>query len=895
MPLLLRLLSCLLILPMSLGSGYGGEGVIQPRNYLSASGEYRWQVDPADRDASAGARYTLYRGNTRVRSQVHAFAMRNAVVAADGTLGGFAHVDGTGKDRDHRFVLALLRTNGEAQVLVDEPQRPSPFLHVANDPRALGLFVDETNQWLTLRIDDADIRRGLESWRRFHLKDGTVLPAVSPAELQMDNANLTRMVYAQPLPGSGLTLVQWLTSGKGTHLKIGTRFSLLDRELKSIWSLDFQDEFAQLSRETSAALQRRLAESGSVLNLESTGFSLWQASSRQRVDLSIAEDESAPHGWRVVEQKRTPHAGLLAAQTTESRQSPPARALEFMGHVELASGGTQGSSLGGFDDFAIDKLGRFGLLRLGGDKVGALALVAASGDLLREIPLDFVPIEHSSTAKLAWIEGERWLVTFHDRKRSQAFLVDMDSGRTQSLERLDAPPVVALSADGNGGFVALTTQFDSPSRDSTLIAFGAEGRRRWQIEDGHGDEAKIFSAEDVTVTADGTVVVLENVSKMLKRFDRNGRSLGSSDLESLWGREPTYPTGIEADAGGGVIVFDFSGSPAIVRMAADGGVREEWTPALGGGQRFDIRGNVQAAPDGELWTGDGNALYRLDAKGQVVQTIGAGLDLDQLAEVAGMRVTADGRIYAMDSRSGAIHQFAPDGSLVQICRPAVGDYDGYASLPSMTVTDTGEIYVHRQDGKTEFLHYDADCKRLGVMTLAVDALSQDWLAQAGTGNRWVVGYEEITRVDERGTVLNRISRSHNGRWLVSPHFAAAAPDGALAVVTEAASMDLLSDAMDSRVAIFSAGGVALRDLPAPPGVINWVPIAFDGEHLGLIVASDAQAEQREAWVMDAITGETFRVANAKTMPTQAFFVRREGTAELWLYDGGRGIDRFRLH
>jgi len=167
----LALLMYVAIWALLLGSGYGFPPIVHPTDYRSHSSEYRWHVDPADRDARAGAVYTLYRGDTRVLSKTHAFALRAAAVADDGTLGGFAYVAGPSFRDRGKFVIALVRIDGRAQVLKEEARFHTGVLHTEERPQGLGVFTDSSV--LTVRLANADPDPGKEEWWRFRIEEGT--------------------------------------------------------------------------------------------------------------------------------------------------------------------------------------------------------------------------------------------------------------------------------------------------------------------------------------------------------------------------------------------------------------------------------------------------------------------------------------------------------------------------------------------------------------------------------------------------------------------------------------------------------------------------------------------------------------------------------------------------
>src|SRR5207247_1729086 len=105
------------------------------------------------------------------------------------------------------------------------------------------------------------------------------------------------------------------------------------------------------------------------------------------------------------------------------------------------------------------------------------------------------------------------------------------------------------------------------------------------------------------------------------------------ELEKAWGREPNYPSGVQADVDGGVLVHDFNGDPPLYRMRKDGTVRATLSPHFSDGRVVDgLTRQAHVAPDGNLWATDGQRLLRMDDHGGVDLQLGAKADPDMLTE-----------------------------------------------------------------------------------------------------------------------------------------------------------------------------------------------------------------------------------------------------------------------
>ena len=716
------------------------------------------------------------------------------------------------------------------------------------------------------------------------LPDGKAIERIQPRELQPDNASLRRLWSVQALPATPLLLVQWSKTNSDDR-RGDTRFALLDSTFKPVWTLDRPDEYRD------AATRQRVEARGAVLDTGPAQFALWLGAAGQRVDFEVSKSATPDDAWQVQETARSPRATLDPA--VPAAPAIAMRTLPRLGSIELDGG--QPRAPAPFSDFSIDDRGRFGLLRCACGGRASFQLLQADGLLLREFAMDFLPNAASDQVAVAWIDKDRWLLVSSDQQHATGYWLDVATGSVQPVAELQSPPVKQLARDGLGGFVALTSWHHEYTIEQSLRAFDAAGRERWVVGDGYGDDSKLTSPEDLTVTTDGVVVVLENVVNQIKRFDRNGLPLGRTELKTAWDREPNYVAGIEADATGGVIVYDFQGSPEFVHMRADGSVSESYTPVMADGRRFRAIGNVQLGAAGRRWTSDGNALMQLAADGKVTQVIGTTPDGSALEQIVAMHITRAGRIHAVDERSGAVHVFDANGEREHTCRPAVDDYDEDLSLPSITVSDAGDIYVERSaaGSRPQYLHYSADCVRIGIETVGVDRISETWLAQPGSDRRWIVGMDTLFLVDADGKLRAEQTRDAQGAWLVDPEIPAAAADGSLVLYSGRRQGD---DSINAKPApsfvFFAADARPLRQIRAPATVSTWSPLSYDGRFVSFV--AEVGEDRRAVHLAEAATGAIWRVTEPSAKWIRAWLVQAAIGPELWVFDGERRIDRLQL-
>ena len=102
--------------------------------------------------------------------------------------------------------------------------------------------------------------------------------------------------------------------------------------------------------------------------------------------------------------------------------------------------------------------------------------------------------------------------------------------------------------------------------------------------------------------------------------------------------------------------------------------------------------------------------------------------------------------------------FRPDGTLDHVCATAPDDFPDGISPSSLTVTDTGEVYVDK-------VHFAADGTRLERSRQEVDPISQERYAQRGSDRFWIVGYKALYLIETDGALVRKIERTPDGQWL----------------------------------------------------------------------------------------------------------------------------------
>ena len=633
---------------------------------------------------------------------------------------------------------------------------------------------------------------------------------------------------------------------------------------------------------------------GGILGSEETGrFELRFARNAQRVTFSVAR---TPGGeWLVSEVARRPFV-----ETTSPAHKPaeiPLLSLRPAGRVVLKSPlAAPAPEVRDVSDFVFDPQGRIAYVRWSEDRSQALVVVDQRGKVTHTTPLDSGHAENRpGWSDLTCIGPGRYLLLRYilndPEKKMEAATVDVATGKTTPVPGFVTTALSKVAGFRDLGFALIGGLIyfrGGATGDGSLHSFDGQGKLLGSLP-GNGppnDPAALFSPKDLTVTTDRMIAVVDVIRKTVQFFDRAGKHHHTVDLRKAWSREPNYPSDVSADQNGGVVVHDFRGDPPIVRMNADGTVRAQVRPRLKDGRTIDLR-DAQVAPDGVLWVSDGHTLYRLLESGLAGRVLGEAPDPLRLDEAAAVTMDGKGRIYALVGRTGAVHIFGPDGTWLRVCRPDVGDVPDELHSPGLTVSDSGDVYLGLgMFGKNGFLHFSPEGKRVGIMTSKLGEISEHWYAQPGTARRWVVGYEKVYLIDEKGAVVRTITRRADDFWLEHPDSASTAPDGSIAVLSRGKGRR--RDDGELAVSLYSPEGDPIRTFTLPKTFSWYFPrIAYDGKRVVItgnkgIVLFDASGK---------LLGQFTPAQNDEAWWTP--FLAPDGRG-LLLFDGAKTLHRFEL-
>ena len=471
------------------------------------------------------------------------------------------------------------------------------------------------------------------------------------------------------------------------------------------------------------------------------------------------------------------------------------------------------------EGFDFDNRGRIGFVRRDTPSQRTFVLISVEGKILREvtIPLGGELAKHGSP-QAAWLAGERWVVVASGigvEAKASAWWLDAANGEFEPVSGFDCPTIERVAGLRDGGFVALATKRLRYSREDSLIAFDGKGELRWEMKQGQAQvESSLFSPDDVTVTTEGRIAVIDVIRKKVQLFNMNGKFLSVIALETAWKRKPNYPSTISADRDDGLLIKDFRGNPPIVRMDRAGSVVGEFFPKHPDGRIIDAIGGIRVDSSGTPWACDGQALMRLRADGVSDRILGTAPSTEKLGRIAAVTVNQQGRIYAMDDRTGAVHIYDDAGAWLGVCKPDVTDFTDKIWDAQVAVRSDGTVFA--RGDTTRFIQFGLDRHRLGVKRIDVDTVTQHWYPLPNGDHTLIVGYHDAYIVDGAGEVIRTIQRRPNRNWLEQPRGASIAADGSFAIITGGG----YADGKPWEVHLYTAAGEPIRTIEMPNACLS---------------------------------------------------------------------------
>ncbi|MBI2841520.1 MAG: hypothetical protein HYX75_24655 [Acidobacteria bacterium] len=796
--------------------------ILDPQVYRSPSGVAVLSVDPSEKDGRGPATYRMLRDGKERWAGKRPFTLFDAVVTDEGVAAGYAYTEGLQGYRDPgKIRIVILTPDGSTRMeeLVDRPLIP---IDLPPHPCVLGLILVPVSDHFIVRLTH-DVTAG-EVWRIYNLSTGHLAKKVLLSELSPGGSLLDDLLDARSVPGTPLIITHCLLYEASTQSS-GARFALVDPLGGVIWSIDRPHDYDVPGNATAESrLISTVRRTGAILSTGQLGkFELRFASVSERVTYNASLQKETGH-WIVEEIRRLPYAD--DPDYDAIRVMTPERPLKRIGGFSLAGkADTVSTPIRDICAFDFDDEGRIGFVRAEKDGSHSFVIADQQGRVIRTSRLESPTETHEVFC--AWAGDSRWVVSYGSYRRdskASTWWVDGESGMSTAAGDLDCPPFNAIAGDGHGGFVAIVTREErdavaSFTADEEILSFGKDGTRRWSLsarstqnrratEGGPSTESYLLSPKDLTVTATGEIAVLDVIMHNIQFYDSDGGHVRTIDLGSAWGREPSYPTDIAADADGGVTVHDFEGPKPLVRMRADGGVQSEIQPSYTNGRPIALSAGFNISPDDRIWVSDGRTIMRLSDEGIVDKILGEPPASPLLGSIAQVVADRSGRLYALDSETGVVHVFDHSGLPLRTCEPAAADLPGKLSWASLAVSDEGHVYLNSEKhSRDRYMHFDSNGKRRDDWRFQGDESRRELIGSIGNDRLLMLAYDKIYIVDGSGKAIRTIEKQPDGRWLGHLQSASVAPDGSFAVlVHHGDSLEVDSCAVN----IYTAAGAPIR-------------------------------------------------------------------------------------
>lgn len=801
---------------------------------IQASGDGRWQlsIEPESRAGTGSASYTMKRDGAEAWKAVLPFALREAMVADDGRVAGYAYRGAT-PEASSGGTLRIVLLSPEGSPLHEEKleRESSRYPHMPAVPTANGLFLQPELGRFVVRIDDGDLNRQAEEWWSFALGDGEPLGRSRPKEILRLEQPVGELGAACAVPGTPLVLLQWSRLDVDREpWQVGTLFQLVDGACGLVWSLALPMDYGSGDGAQDFARFEELAGTG-ILAVEERAFALQFVAEGVRARFALEQEDER---WVVRE--------LGRERLDPEKPAKPSTRTLAPGRRVLLAAAPVGVEIRDIVAFGFDAQSRLRFARAEPDGSDSLVLLDEAGTPLRstQVPL----IESSDDMETNWfpLSSGRWLrvVEGYDGRAAKLTLVHEDGRPPVPLPGPGFEEVDAVADLAPDLFVALGTRHPRYA-PGPLVAFDENGQVRWEVDGLMGVSG---AGDDLCVTSDGRIVVEDDGDPYLRIFDVKGEFVQRLSLREAWARSPRYVSGICADREGGFIVCDSQGKPLLQRMDREGRATGGFAVRRADGQELSVySSNLAVAPNGELWTTDGHEFLRVDDFGLVDRQFGSPEDARELVAPGMVQVDSSaGRILIHDMRTSAIHVFDGSGERVTIARPLPVERKGSWFPLALAAAPDGCVYAGEGQWRV-----DRQAFGPGGMSLG----RQRWLAHLvfhpRDGSFFGVSGSHIERRDPAQKKLARIERRPDGGWFRAIEDLAVSARGGLAVLDlPKLEQGLWRQAGIACVALYAPDGSPLRLLELP-GEIMPDEVAWQGERVLV-------SENGRAWLLDAQGG-----------------------------------------
>jgi len=764
-----------------------GARLLQPYEERSASGEWTLAIQPSSPDGKGPMQVRLARGGAPTWSGEFPWTFERAAVADDGTWVGYAN--GTSDDHDG-LRIAVLDAQGVVRKQHDLPHTTwgpdsPPY------PRAEGpVIVHDKADLILVRVLPGG-KPPPYPYRAFHLSNGE-----AATDVLFEKPDSSKSAWhtvegeARAVGDTGLTLLHWWVVDRRRPVPHpGGVFTLHDMKGETLWSLKLLEDYwaAPVTRVGDDRIERALKRVGAIAAAgPGSRFALHLVQERARVEYEV---EQKAGRWEVREVGREPWE-------LEFPESPAVAPLALV-HQRTVALGRDAPAQGPLRDvvaLGFTEQGELEIIRRSNGDAPSYARLRDDGELVFERDLGSALPSTAHSLHFFDLTGDRWLVQASGGEPPWV-AVDVRTGEGTPAPLSSAQYECHVASLADGGYLALLSRTELSMFFGELDLVRANGTLAWghRVAGRGPDDTALDRAVAVPVglarTGEETFTLLG--SSDLVRIDLDRKVLDAWDLEHVLGHDPGYIDGMLSDGKGGVL---FEEEEVFHRIDASGIETGTFVPKRADGSRDASMDRLLAtAPDGRLWTSDGQRLYRLAENGVADLVLGPELQADDLVEGDEAAIDVLGRACVQDRGSRSLHVFDADGLPLAVCRLAPEERpDDYVETPFASGPD-GSLWIGLTEG---FAHFDSRGTRLS----------------GGAEPDWDTGADSTRR--EQGKELEAMQKRPDGRWLANVTARALLPDGQRA---------LIEGPSEGPAALhrYTATGEPLRSIALPGGMSYW--------------------------------------------------------------------------
>jgi len=815
------LIACVLVtLVLSATVALADEKFVDPQQWISASGQWVLEISPSDPEGAGAATYRMTRDGAQVWSGELPYSLREACISDAGAVIGYAYDSGY-EGWDGNMLGLVIDPAGEI-IRVDAHKRDGPRLFIdpppPGEPRGAGVMLDEARGIGVIRSHRSDDKGHPSTWWIYNLASGETVKEFSPSTPELGEYSFAREIDAQLVPGTPFVLVHWYVLRTES-----ARFDLVDPlNAEVLWTLPIDGEYAGLGEDWR---WWDLAE-GEIdqTHPSDSEFSVVSYSLGQRVSYALERDGAG--GWVVREIGRAEDRPVSGKAPIAWDPTPIE--LEQLEVVQLQAPQSD-SPIRNILQLTTDGEGRLAWVRRAEqadeDQRAHFMLVEADGTVVRDLPLALSERENANAADVAWLGAHRWLLarTYYGDAETgaEAWFLDDQTGELQAVPEFPQFSLEKISGTPDGGFVVLGRIHGNYTIKDSLWVFDAEGKPvRSETTPGYGQGD---SYDDFCVLSDGTVATLKTVRPKIKIW-REPEPV-EWDLEQLLGGGFLYVASMKTDVNNGVVVLETHAGQTLHRINAKGEMWQTLRVRGPDGQEFSVYDMWTVAPDGRIWVSDHHRLYRLDEAGKADVALG-GPEEGTLDVPVAVDVDREGRIYAAERGTAAIHVFSEDGERLRVLEPEAGSMGSQDALPVLRVLPDGTVrYRMNWDGPTAV--FDAQGEFAGTEhEVRPGPFQEQWTDVPGAAGVWQRKADKLRLM----RTLEEVRHRPSGAWLRTIEDAAASPDGSVVVLCgESSGMFGMARPDDPRwLCLFDRDGKGVAEIPVP-GVSILHSVAMNDE------------------------------------------------------------------